>query len=106
MNKDSINRRSFLKSLTAGIITAGTPASVLAEIITLKTHKTPDEYESHIKDYLHKMHDFNSHHKNDTRLNTTQRPLLKSSLDRFKRLQRTVGYGNFHLLSLDEAVKI
>ncbi len=106
MNKDNLTRRSFLKVITTGMIAAGTPASVLAEIITVKTHKNPDEYENYIKDYLHKMKDFNSLHKNDTLLNETQRNLLKSTLNRLKRLQRIVGYGNFHLLGLDDAIKI
>ena len=50
-----INRRSFLKTMTAGIITAGTPASLLAEIISVKSYNKSNIYENHIKDYLHKI---------------------------------------------------
>ncbi|UCG21751.1 MAG: M15 family metallopeptidase, partial [Deltaproteobacteria bacterium] len=58
------------------------------------------------KDYLHKMRNFNVHHHGDVRLDTRQFQLLKSCVNRFKRVQRTVGHGNFYLLSFDEAIRI
>lgn len=104
MEKKS-TRRSFLKAVAAGFITAGLPMPVFCDTCNGPI-RPADSYESHIKDYLHKMQNFNSFHENDIVLNKTQHLLLVSTLKRLKRLQRTVGYGNFHLLSLDDAIQI
>lgn len=60
----------------------------------------------HVKDYLYKMKHFNDHHPDDVFLSTQDIETLETSLERLKRLQRTVGHGNFYLLNFDEALKI
>jgi hypothetical protein len=52
------------------------------------------------------MRNFNVHHDGDICLDSRQFQLLKSCVNRFKRVQRTVGHGNFYLLSFDEAISI
>ena len=69
---------------------------------TIQGNKEMDE---HIKDYLHKMQFFNMPHDNDVFLQETDLPLLKSTAQRFKQIQSTVGHGNFQLISFDEALK-
>ncbi|MBW1754262.1 MAG: peptidase M15, partial [Deltaproteobacteria bacterium] len=102
-----MKRRDFLKALSTSIIAGGiVPAKVLAEIARKSPESSLKEYDNHIKDYLQKIQSFDTHHAKDVYLDQSDFLLLKSSTMRFKRLQRTVGYGNFHLLSFDDAIKI
>ena len=102
-----MKRRDFLKALSTSIIAGGiVPAKVLAEIARKSPDFSQKEYDIHIKDYLQKVKSFDTPHEEDVYLDQSDFLLLKSSTMRFKRLQRTVGYGNFHLLSFDDALKI
>ncbi|MBF0584862.1 MAG: peptidase M15, partial [Magnetococcales bacterium] len=56
--------------------------------------------------YLNKVRTFNASHEGDVFLDAKRFDLLKSALARISRVQRTVGFGNFYLLSFDEAVQI
>ena len=107
MSWNKMKRRDFLKALSTSIIAGGiVPAKVLAEIARKSPESSLKEYDNHIKDYLQKIQSFDTHHAKDVCLDQSDFLLLKSSTMRFKRLQRTVGYGNFHLLSFDDAIKI
>ena len=77
----------------------------LAELAKISPANLPGNHDDYIKDYLHRMKNFNMHHKGDVFLDRKRYQLLKSSVKRLKRIQRTVGYGNFHLLSFDDAIK-
>jgi hypothetical protein len=99
-----MNRRDFLKALSAGIIGAGLAPDVLAEIVKVAPPDSSKNYDDHVKDYLHKMQHFNKPHDDDTYLDLKNFSLLESSVMRLKRLQRFVGHGNFQLLSFDEAL--
>lgn len=102
-----MKRRDFLKAFTAGIVAGGAaPTKVMAEIVKIYHDTSVPSSDDHIKDYLHKMQSFDEPHAGDIYLDQSSFLLLKSSVKRFKRLQRTVGYGNFHLLSFDDAIKI
>jgi len=107
MSWNKMKRRDFLKALSTSIIAGGiVPAKVLAEIARKSPDSSLKEYDNHIKDYLQKIQSFDTPHEEDFYLDQGDFLLLKSSTMRFKRLQRTVGYGNFHLLSFDDAIKI
>ena len=56
--------------------------------------------------YLHRLRDFNATHGGDVFLDAKRFDLLQSSLARLRRVQGTVGFGNFYLLDFDEAVQI
>lgn len=56
--------------------------------------------------YLRKLRDFNAAHEGDVFLDAKRFDLLKSSLVRLDRVQKTVGFGHFYLLSFDEAVQV
>jgi len=103
-----MNRRDFLKAVTAGVIVAGFVPEALAEIVSAHTHSPipPENYDKHIKDYLYKMRHFDERYKDDFCLDRERYQLLASSRRRLKRLQRIVGHGNFYLLDFDGALKI
>lgn len=101
-----MERRDFLKALATGVMLVGLAPKVLAEIVRSPSASPSENYDDHIKDYLHKMRHFDEPHEEDVYLDRVRFQLLKSSLKRLKRLQRTVGHGNFHLLNFDDALKI
>lgn len=101
-----MRRRDFLKAVVGVVVGAGFAPEVLAEVAKIPPTTRSENYDAHIKDYLHKMRNFNVHHDGDIRLERREFDLLKSCARRFERVQRTVGHGNFYLLSLDEAISI
>ena len=105
-NRINMKRRDFLKTLTTGLIVGGFAPEVLAKLTTSTHSETEDNYDDYVKDYLHKIKYFSQPHKDDVYLGYKNYQLLTSSVKRLKRLQRTVGHGNFYLLSYDEAIKV
>ena len=101
-----MRRRDFLKAVVGVVVGAGFAPEVLAEVAKIPPTNRSENYDAHIKDYLHKMRNFNVHHDGDIRLERREFDLLKSCARRFERVQRTVGHGNFYLLSFDEAISI
>ncbi len=104
-----IRRRQFLKCAAvvlgqAAIAPSLTGSAVGALIPDNEQNslRIPDRY---LKDYLHRMRNFNEPHPGDVCLDPARFRLLESSVKRLKRLQRTVGHGNFYLLGFDEALK-
>lgn len=103
-----MNRRLFLKTISGAACSLMLPGTALghgnctshsknqAEILTL--------HDLDIKDYLHRMANFDSRQHGDIILDERKKALLKSSVARLKRLQRTVGFGNFYLLGFDAAL--
>ncbi len=105
-SRKNMKRRDFLKALTTGVMLVGFVPEVLAEIARVPSASPPEKHDDHIKDYIHKMRRFDEPHEDDICLDREGFRLLKFSLHRLKRLQRTVGHGNFHLLDFDDALKI
>ncbi len=102
-----MKRRDFLKAVSAGVIGWGiSPRQVLSDMakISVATHRK--NYDNYIRDYLYKMRNFDRHQKGDVYVNREDFRILNSSVKRLKRLQHTVGHGNFHLLNFDDALKI
>ena len=101
-----MNRRKFLKALSTFALAAGVAPAALARPtapVRPVSDRIPDEF---IRDYLVKMKHFNEPNPEDIYLEATLFGVLESSLKRLKRLQRTVGHGNFYLLNFDEALHI
>ncbi|UCG12045.1 MAG: M15 family metallopeptidase [Deltaproteobacteria bacterium] len=101
-----MKRRDFLKALIAVTIGGGPVPKVMAEMTRIAYSRTPESHDKYIKDYLHKMRNFNKHYGEDVCLDREGYQLLKLSVQRLRRLQRTVGYGNFYLVNFDDALKI
>ncbi len=100
-----MKRRDFIKAFFACLIIGHDAPEIFAkEVRKLSGHQVMDN-DSYVKDYLNKMRNFNRPHPNDICLGKKDLLLLDSTVSRLKRLQRTVGYGNFHLLSVDDAIK-
>lgn len=101
-----MKRRDFLKAAVTVVIGGSFVPEALAEILQIPQFSTPKNFDSYIKDYLYKMRNFDAHHQEDVCLSREHFQLLKSCVARFKRLQRTVGHGNFYLLDFDQAIRV
>ena len=104
-----MRRRDFLKAVTAGVLLSGVdPFSFVsaAQLFPQPQGLSQSGFDVYIKDYLHKMQNFDQQHSGDVILEKEQLPLLYTCVSRLKRLQRTVGHGNFHLLSFDDGLAL
>ena len=101
-----MKRREFLKTLALGIVGCGIAPEVLARNTILQPSSSPVKLDDHIKDYLHKMTNFNQPHADDIIIDDMTYRLLKSTVKRIRRLQRCVGHGNFQILGWDDGLKI
>lgn len=98
-----MNRRTFLK------ISAFSMCNLLWSNSLLSKNRTPKcalNEDAHIKDYLNKMEHFDQPHPDDIYVEECKYALFESVVHRLVRLQKLVGYGNYHLLSFDEAIGI
>lgn len=100
-----MKRREFIKFLTSVTCLSVTP-TVFADTIRQPSKRQLDTNSNHIKDYLYKMKYFDKGHSNDFYLIDDKLALLKSTVLRLTRIQKTVGHGNFGLLDFDDAIKI
>jgi len=101
-----MKRRDFLKAATAAIIASGIDPFAMSAVAQETGLQSRSGIDNHIKDYLHKMRNFDRAHEDDIHLIKEKLPLLRATVSRLKRLQRLVGHGNFHLLSLDYGLKL
>jgi len=101
-----MRRRDFLKAVVGVVVGVGFAPEVLAGIREIPTANKSETYDGQIKDYLHKMRNFNVRHQGDICLDHREFDLLKSCVRRLEMVQRTVGHGNFYLLNFDESIVI
>ena len=94
-----------LRRRSTGIIPPRPKSLVKNDLILPATTSTPKFRESDLTAYLNKVRQFNEDHSGDIFLNDEQFSLLGSSLQRFNRLQKLVGFGNFYLLDFDDAIR-
>ncbi|MCP3873137.1 MAG: peptidase M15 [Desulfobacteraceae bacterium] len=99
-----MHRRTFLKQAAFLLATANVPTA-FAKTSLLVKDDTPS-FDFHIKDRLLKKRHFDKNYDEDILLDKKYLPLLETSLKRLKRVQKTVGYGNFCLLNFDDALKL
>jgi D-alanyl-D-alanine carboxypeptidase len=102
-----MQRRDFIKSVTAGIILSGVApfSNVFASQLLPGPQNLPgSSFDAHIKDYLHKMQNFDRAHSDDIYVEKELLPVLSSCVSRLKRLELMVGHGNFYLLGLDKGL--
>ena len=101
-----MNRRAFLKAAVAGAVICGVSPEAMAGVLSTCIRKPVSRRDSDLGNYFAKMKRFDRLYPDDIYLDSERFHTLKASLLRLKRLQKTVGYGNFHLLSFDDALKI
>lgn len=89
-----MNRRQFLhaNAALATMLTSGALRPAAA--------RTPDA------GYAAKMARFDEHHLADVWLEPPERAVLKRTVARLGRVQRTIGFGNFGVVSFDETLKV
>jgi len=104
-----MRRRDFLKAVTASVLLSGVePFSFVsaAQLFPQSQGFSQADFDVHIKDYIHKMQNFDQPHSGDVILGKKEVQLLTACVSRLKRLQRTVGHGNFHLLGFDDGLEL
>ena len=104
-----VKRRDFIKAVTAGLILSGIkPFSLVAanQLSPQSQGLSQSSFDSYIKDYLHKMQNFDRPHQEDIFVEKELLPILRSCVSRLKRLEIRVGHGNFYLLSFDEGLAV
>jgi D-alanyl-D-alanine carboxypeptidase len=104
-----MRRRDFLKAVTAGVLLSGIdPFSFVSagQLLPPSQRLSQPVLDNHIKDYLHKMENFDHAHPGDVILEQKQLPLLNACVSKLKRLQDMAGHGNFNILSFDDGLSI
>jgi len=102
-----MNRRTFLKTLTATILhgtVLGVPLPAISKAGTSQIPPVDDDTD--VKDYLHKMESFNLRHNGDICLQGKKLVLLHSTVARLDRIQSLIGHGNFYLAGFDEIIQV
>ncbi|MCP4670355.1 MAG: hypothetical protein GY857_03505, partial [Desulfobacula sp.] len=97
-----MRRRTFLKQSAFFLTMTSTPLAFANSLIHAKNF----DIDSHIKDQLSIKRHFNKNYGEDIFIDKNLLTLLEISVNRLKRVQRIVGYGNFCLLDFDDAIKI
>jgi len=97
-----MDRRVFLKTIFCSAAAACVEAF---PTFAHATDKVREVNEKDLKDYLHVMANFDKPQPDDIILSKDQFSVLKSTLKRLRRVQRTVGFGNYCILSFDDALK-
>ena len=100
-----MRRRKFLKTAAAAVVAGAITPNSLVQVTKVSHAATTKIQDDQIRDYLHKMRNFNRFHKGDICLDRNDLKLLEKCVARLKRLQAVVGHGNFHLLDFDDALK-
>lgn len=100
-----MNRRILLKALAFGFIQWNVSPEVLAQHLINTSHISPEIHDDFIKDYLHKMTNFDTPHKDDIYIPDSMCNIFSSIVMRLRRLQRFVGHGNFQILSFDRGLR-
>lgn len=101
-----MNRRSFLRHICIASAVAIPCNAFAAELIETNLQEEHGQFDLHVKDYISKMSHFDSAHPDDIVLKDEELELLKECTTRITRVMRTIGYGNFNLVSVDQAFTI
>ena len=101
-----MNRRDFIRIATVAGLGLGLNAPrALAQLVQLDSDPPGIGYDASMQEYLLKMRNFDKHHPGDIFVDAGEFPLLQSCAERLGRLELVIGYGFFHLLSFDDALR-
>lgn len=99
-----MNRRNFLKALLGSFLSGVYAPDIFASERRKISGAALYKNDMFIKDYLLKMKHFDEPHESDVVLDADNHILLKEVVSRLKRLEKLVGYANFNLMGIDEAI--
>ena len=101
-----MNRRTVLKALAVGCIQWSASRGALAQQLINTSYVVPETHDDFIKDYLHKMSNFEKPHIDDIYVPRALHGIFIAIVRRLRRLQRFVGHGNFQTLSFDDGLRL
>lgn len=99
-----LKRRDFLKILAAGLLGSGIAPEVMAREEILRPTPHQRKVDDSIKDYLHKMKNFDKPHKDDISVSREEYGTFNETVMRLRRLEAFVGHGKFQHLNFDGAI--
>jgi len=102
----SMKRRYLLKALGLGCIGFGIAPEILAKTIKGSYAFAIESTDDELKDYLHKIQNFNNPHEDDMLVDSNLYNTFESTVMRLRRLQQLVGHGNFHILSFTDGLSL
>lgn len=96
-----MQRREFIQTLSAAALVwhGIVPGTASAGVSSLTVESSGDEG---VKDHLLRVSRPDVYYEGDILIAADQKPLLFQLHQRLRRLQKTVGHGNFALISIDE----
>jgi hypothetical protein len=100
----TLKRRDFLKILAAGLLGGSIAPEVMAREEILRTSPPLQKVDDSIRDYIHKMKNFDKPHKDDIRISREEYKTFTGTVMRLRRLEAFVGHGNFQHLNFDNAI--
>lgn len=109
-----MNRRQFLSIIAVAVARqvirpmdalSFEAASKATPVLNLQ-RKTSQATDDTLRDYLYKMKHFDEVHASDILLTEKEIPTARSVMQRLMRLQSFIGYGNFQLTGMDEAIRL
>jgi hypothetical protein len=101
-----VKRRWFLKIMAMTVAGSCAAPHVLAETLKNTSFSASGGIDNHIRDYLHKMHNFDYPHIDDRKIGKAKYDIFKSVVQRLSNLQETAGHGNFQIMSFDEGLEM
>lgn len=102
----SMERRQLLKTFGLGCIGMTIAPELMAIPIKGYFAGTSHSKEDDLKDYLHKIKNFNLPHEDDVFIDRTLYNTFKSTVLRLRRLQKLVGHGNFNILNFPDGLTL
>ena len=81
------------------------PTQLEQQVADLSAELEAAKTDPHVKDYMQKIRYFEGVFEDDYFISDAELKLVKQTLGRMARVQRTVGHGNFNLISFDQMIK-
>ena len=81
------------------------PSKLEQQVADLNADLEAAKVDPHVKEYMQKIRYFEGVFEDDYFISPEEFQLVKDALARMSRVQRTVGHGNFNLISFDQMIK-
>ena len=102
----SMKRRYLLKALGLGCVGLGIAPEILAKTIEGSISVANESADIELKDYLQKIHNFDSPHDDDVLVDINLYNTFESTVMRLRRLQQLAGHANFNILSFSDGLSL